>query len=91
ATIRIKNGVYVDENGTLAGSALDMRQAVRNAMAHLGVDLYQASIMASAAPARFLGLGHEYGAIAKGLRASFVIADDDLNVRETWIDGVAAI
>lgn len=91
ATIRIKNGVYVDENGTLAGSALDMRQAVRNAMAHLGVDLYQASIMASAAPARFLGLGHEYGAIAKGFRASFVIADDDLNVRETWIDGVAAI
>lgn len=91
ATIRIKNGVYVDENGTLAGSALDMRQAVRNAMAHLGVDLYQASIMASAAPARFLGLSHEYGEIAKGFRASFVIADDDLNVRETWIDGVAAI
>lgn len=91
ATIRIKNGVYVDENGTLAGSALDMRQAVRNAMAYLGVDLYQASIMASAAPARFLGLSHEYGAIAKGFRASFVIADDDLNVRETWIDGVAAI
>jgi N-acetylglucosamine-6-phosphate deacetylase len=90
ATIRIKNGVYVDENGTLAGSALDMRQAVRNAMSYLGVDLHQASIMASAAPARFLGLGHEYGAIAKGFHASFVVADDDLNIRETWIDGVPA-
>lgn len=90
ATIRIRDGVYVDENGTLAGSALDMRQAVRNAMSYLSVDLYQASIMASAAPARFLGLGHEYGEIAKGFRASFVVADDDLNIRETWIDGVPA-
>ena len=88
ATIRIRNGVYVDENGTLAGSALDMRQAVRNAMTHLGVELCDALNMASASPAHFLGLGHEYGVIAKGFRANFVIADDDLNIRETWIDGV---
>ena len=91
ATIRIKNGVYVDENGTLAGSALDMRQAVRNAMTYLGVSLYEALTMASAAPARFLGLGHEVGTIAKGFRANFVVADDDLNIRETWIDGVPAV
>ena len=32
ATIRIENGVYMDETGTLAGSALDMSRAVRNAM-----------------------------------------------------------
>jgi len=88
ATIRIKNGVYVDENGTLAGSALDMRQAVRNAMTYLGVSLCEALTMASAAPAHFLGLSHEVGVIAKGFRANFVIADDDLNIRETWIDGV---
>ena len=90
ATIRIRNGVYVDENGTLAGSALDMRQAVRNAMTYLNVSLPEALIMASAAPARFLGLGHQYGAIEKGFRASFVIADDDLNIREAWIDGAPA-
>lgn len=90
ATIRIKDGVYVDENGTLAGSALDMGQAVRNAMSYLDVSLFEAVTMASAAPARFLGLGHEVGAIAKGLRANFVVADDALNVRGTWIDGVAA-
>ena len=90
ATIRIKNGVYVDENGTLAGSALDMRQAVRNTMTYLGVNFGDALTMASAAPARFLGLGDQYGAIAKGFRASFVVADDDLNIRETWIDGISA-
>jgi len=60
---------------------------VRNAMTYLGVELCDALNMASAAPAQFLGLGHEYGAIAKGFRANFVVADDDLNIRETWIDG----
>jgi N-acetylglucosamine-6-phosphate deacetylase len=43
--------------------------------------------MASAHPARFLRLDHELGRIAPGLRASFVVADDDLHVRATWIDG----
>jgi N-acetylglucosamine-6-phosphate deacetylase len=90
ATIRIENGVYVDENGTLAGSALDMSQAVRNAMNDLGVDLFEALAMASAAPAAFLGLGKEQGQIAKGFRANFVVADDGLNVRDTWIGGISS-
>jgi N-acetylglucosamine-6-phosphate deacetylase len=90
ATIRIKDGVYVDENGTLAGSALDMGQAVRNAMSYLDVGLLEAVTMASTAPARFLGLGHEVGVIAKGFRANFVVTDDALTVRDTWIGGVCA-
>ncbi|HEY5084149.1 MAG TPA: N-acetylglucosamine-6-phosphate deacetylase [Rhizomicrobium sp.] len=90
ATITIKDGVCVDENGTLAGSAMDMSRAVRNAMDLLGVDLQGAVTMASRAPAAFLGVGDRYGEIAKGLRANFVAADDTLNVRETWIDGVRA-
>ena len=47
----------MDENGTLAGSAMDMSRAVRNAMGLLGLDLREAVTMASAAPAAFLGLG----------------------------------
>jgi N-acetylglucosamine-6-phosphate deacetylase len=88
-TIRIENGVYVDQNGTLAGSALDMGQAVRNAVSLLGVSLLQAVTMASTAPAAFLGLERTHGRIAKGCRADFVVADDDLTVRQTWIGGVA--
>jgi N-acetylglucosamine-6-phosphate deacetylase len=80
----------VDENGTLAGSAMDMSRAVRNAMDLLGLDLHEAVTMASRAPASFLGLADRYGEIAKGLRANFVTADDELNVQETWIDGVGA-
>jgi N-acetylglucosamine-6-phosphate deacetylase len=88
ATIEIRDGVCIDENGTLAGSAMDMSRAIRNAMDYLDLSLFDALEMASAAPARFLGIGHEYGEIAKGFRANFVVADDALKVRETWINGV---
>jgi N-acetylglucosamine-6-phosphate deacetylase len=90
ATITMKDGVCMDENGTLAGSAMDMSRAVRNAMDYLGLDLHGAVTMASRAPASFLGLADRYGEIAKGLRANFVTADDALNVKGTWIDGVRA-
>jgi N-acetylglucosamine-6-phosphate deacetylase len=85
--ITVKDGVCVDENGTLSGSAIDMASAVRNAVELLGVPLETAVRMASAHPARFLRLDDELGRIAPGLRASFVVADDDLRVRATWIDG----
>jgi N-acetylglucosamine-6-phosphate deacetylase len=44
--------------------------------------------MASAHPAAFLGLAHEQGRIAPGMRANLVLADEQLNVLETWIDGL---
>jgi N-acetylglucosamine-6-phosphate deacetylase len=87
--ITVRDGMCVDENGTLSGSALDMASAVRNAVAMLELPLETAVRMASTHPAQFLGLGHELGRIAPGCRASFVVADDDLRVQSTWIDGVA--
>ena len=43
--------------------------------------------MASQYPAEFLGLGSELGRIAPGYRANLVLVDDEVDVRETWIDG----
>ena len=85
--ILVRDGKCVDENGTLSGSALDMASAVCNAIAMLGIDLAEAVRMASTYPAQFLGLGHELGRIAPGYRANLVLADDQLNVLDTWIDG----
>ena len=85
--IIVHDGKCVDEQGTLSGSALDMASAVRNAMTMLGVELGQAVLMASTYPARFLGMDHEVGRIAPGYRANLVLADDALNVLDTWIDG----
>ena len=86
-TIRVVGNVCVDEDGTLAGSNTDMASAVRNAISMLNIPLPQAVRMASQYPAEFLGLGNELGRIAAGYRANLVLADEDLNVRETWIDG----
>ncbi len=87
-TITVKNGACVDEHGTLAGSALDMASAVRNAVKLLGLSLQEASRLASRNPAEFLGLDHERGRIAPGYLADLVLADDELNVLDTWIAGV---
>ena len=83
----VRDQTCVDEDGRLAGSNLDMASCVRNAVAMLGVSLPQAVRMATQIPAEFLGVAAEYGRIAAGQRANLVLADDALNVRETWIDG----
>jgi N-acetylglucosamine-6-phosphate deacetylase len=85
--ISVTDGVLVDEDGTLAGSDTDMATTVRNAVQLLGVELPEAARMASRYPAEFLGLGSELGRIAPGYRANLVLVDDDVDVRETWIDG----
>ncbi|WP_369059253.1 N-acetylglucosamine-6-phosphate deacetylase [Caulobacter sp. 73W] len=85
--ITVANGVCVGPDGTLAGSDLDMAGAVRNAMSMTGLTLAQAANMAARSPAAFLGIEKEAGSIAPGLRADLVVADDQLNVIETWISG----
>jgi N-acetylglucosamine-6-phosphate deacetylase len=88
--ISVKDGVCVDENGTLSGSAIDMASAVRNCVDLLGLPLEQAARMASTYPAEFLGLGGELGRIAPGYRANLVAADDQVNILDTWIEGRSA-
>ena len=89
-TIHVVDGVCRDENGTLAGTALDMASAVRNAVHLLGLSIAEAARMASEYPAAFLGLDHELGRIAPGLRANLVLVDDELQVRRTWIEGISS-
>lgn len=84
-----EDGACRSEDGTLAGSDLDMARAVRNTIRHMKVDLRTASVMASTTPARFLGLRHQRGALEPGLRADLVHLDDALGVAGVWIGGVA--
>lgn len=90
-TIIARDGICQTANGTLAGSALNMIDAVRNAIDMLDVPLDEAARMASTYPADFLGLGATHGRIEAGYRADFTIVDQDLRVTETWIDGVRDI
>jgi len=86
-TITCRDGRCVNANGTLAGSALDMAAAVRHTIAQAGIERAEALRMASTWPADFLRLHATHGRIAPGCRADFVVLDDALHVRQTWIGG----
>ena len=86
-TVYRRNGRLTTEDGTLAGSDLDMATAVRNTIEGVRISPPLALQMASETPAEFLRLGSELGKIVSGYRANFVLLDDALKVRSTWIDG----
>lgn len=85
--VSVRDGRCTTEDGTLAGSALDMASAVRNTIELLGVPLPEALRMASLYPARFLGLDGRIGRIAPGYDADLVLFDEALTVHATWIAG----
>jgi N-acetylglucosamine-6-phosphate deacetylase len=54
----------------------------------VGLPLAEASRMASAYPAAWLGLDRTHGRLVAGQHADFAVLDDALVVKETWISGV---
>jgi N-acetylglucosamine-6-phosphate deacetylase len=73
-------------DGTLAGSALTMDQAIRNVVDRCGVSLADAVAAGSTVPAHLLGLD-DRGAISVGRRADFVALDDAGTVDGVWLAG----
>jgi N-acetylglucosamine-6-phosphate deacetylase len=84
--------VVVDERGArtaagvLAGSVLRFDEAVRNLMAFTGCGLAQASLSASATPAR-LARRDDIGHLVPGYLADIVVFDEDDRVVVTVVDG----
>lgn len=85
--IAVRDGACLAEDGTLAGSALTMIDAVKNAIEWLGLDLAGAARLASAEPSRFMGLEHDLGGLFVGARANLLHLDDNLHITRSWIDG----
>ena len=83
-----RDGICQSDDGVLAGSALDMATGVRNLVQMVGLPLAEASRMASAYPAAWLGLQNRQGRLVAGQRADFAVLDETLTVTETWIGGV---
>jgi N-acetylglucosamine-6-phosphate deacetylase len=84
--VRLENGAVRLPDGTLAGSALTMDQAVRNAMRFLDIPLKDAVRMASETPAEILGLS-EKGRVAPRADADLVILSTEGMVEETIVAG----
>jgi N-acetylglucosamine-6-phosphate deacetylase len=87
-TIIARDGICQSDDGVLAGSALDMATGVRNLVEMVGLPLAEASRMASAYPAAWLGLERTHGRLVAGQHADFAVLDEKLVVTETWISGV---
>lgn len=85
--VKVENGVCVSQDGTLAGSNLDMAKAVRNTMELLGLDLPSALSLASCNPAQLLGMDEMIGRVSPGFRADLVSFNDQMEVTSTWIGG----
>ncbi len=86
--VYVKNGEARLEDGTLAGSVLKMNTAVKNAVKYLNLSVTEAADLASANPAKNLGLFGELGGIKEGKRASYTVLDGNFDVIMTIIDGV---
>jgi N-acetylglucosamine-6-phosphate deacetylase len=85
--IEVRGASCVAEDGTLAGTALDMATAVRNSIRLLDVPLTDALAYASTEPAQFLGL-NDLGRLAPGCRADMVaLVPGDVRVLGTWVAG----
>lgn len=76
-----------DSNPSLAGSTLTMIGAVRNMVNKVGVTLEEASRMASANPARQLGIDGDTGTLEPGKSADLLLLDERLELDAVWIGG----
>jgi N-acetylglucosamine-6-phosphate deacetylase len=77
----------VAEDGTLAGAAITMRDAVDYVVRTLKLPLADALTMATLTPARLLRVDHRIGRLKPGLRADLAHLTDDLQVAEVWSGG----
>jgi len=84
---RIVDGLVRAQDGTIAGSALRIDQAVRNYMQYTELPFERAVIAATRAPAQLLGLQRDMGTIARGMRADLSIWNQDYQVIGTIVGG----
>ncbi len=85
--ISVDGSKAVRADGTIVGGVTTLDQMVRNAAAHMGVSHERALAMASANPARAIGVSAVFGHAAQGSAADFVLFDAELEVAETWVAG----
>ena len=84
--VSVVKGKTRNERGSIAGSVITMLDAAKT-MLELGFSETEVSQMASANPARLLGIETTYGTLEVGKRADLVALDENGNVRLTIIGG----
>ena len=83
----IEGGVMRAADGTIAGSALHIDEALRNYMSYAQIPFAQAIVAATHAPARLIRHDRDMGRIARGARADLSMWDDEYRVIATMVGG----
>jgi N-acetylglucosamine-6-phosphate deacetylase len=83
----IEGGVMRAADGTIAGSALRIDEAVRNYMSYAQIPFAQAITAATHAPAKLIHHDGEMGRIARGMRADLSFWDKDYRIVGTMVGG----
>ncbi|MFT7798086.1 N-acetylglucosamine-6-phosphate deacetylase [Arapaima gigas] len=78
---------YVAGTKTLSGSIATMDMCVRHFLQASGCSVEAALEAASLHPAQLLGISHRKGTLNYGSDADFVLLDDELHIRKTYIAG----
>ncbi len=82
----LKNGVARLKDGTVACSAVDLLDCLKNAIS-FGISEEAAIRAATYNPAFAIGAGAEVGSIEKGKYADFVVCDSNYNISAVYIKG----
>lgn len=83
----VKSGVARIETGSLAGSIITIKDAVRNMVQKVGIDICSVLKMATANPAKIVGAASFKGYIKEGYDADLNLLDDNLDIAMTMVMG----
>lgn len=74
-------------DGSIAGSATNLMDCMKNLVKEIGVPIEQAVRTASVNPAKAIGVFDEYGSLEPGKIANIVLLDQGLNIKVVYIKG----
>ncbi len=77
--VYVKDCVATLENGTLAGSAMNIYQMMKN-LIKIGIEKEKAVLSATEIPAKSVGIDDVCGKIEEGRKADILITDSELNI-----------
>ncbi len=75
--ISVEGGKCLTDEGTLAGSAITLSDAVHYCLNELGLSIEEVLKMASTTPARFMGLEDQIGSLEIGTDADLILIDQN--------------
>lgn len=85
--VAVENGAARLSDGTLAGSVLRLKDAIKNLWENTDLSLQQVIHTVTMNPAKLIGQDNEIGSLEVGKKADIVIFDKNIDIKATIIDG----